>query len=93
MLIEENPSITYAQIIAETSFSHGTIHTIIHDCLKIKKILGPGYPTNWLSETNKKDRVQICQENLAKFNEAKWRLCDVITGDEAWFYLRQIGRK
>ena len=41
----------------------------------------------------KQDRVRICQENLALFEENKWRLCDVVTGDESWFYLRQIGRK
>ena len=38
-------------------------------------------------------RVDICRENLAKISEGKIRLCDVITGDESWFYLRQIGRK
>ncbi len=38
-------------------------------------------------------RVEACRENLAKFEECKWRLCDVITGDESWFYLRQIGHK
>ena len=27
------------------------------------------------------------------FREGKWRLCDVVTGDESWFFYRQIGRK
>ena len=30
---------------------------------------------------------------MAKFNSSKWRLCDVVTGDECWFYHRQIGKK
>jgi len=91
-LIEENPWITYDEIEALSSLSRGTIQTIIHDCLKLKKITSRWVPHE-LSEKNRKDRVRICQENLAKFKEGKWRLCDVITGDEAWFYLRQIGRK
>ena len=27
------------------------------------------------------------------FEENKWRLYDVVSGDESWFYHRQIGRK
>ena len=27
------------------------------------------------------------------FREGKWRLCYVVTGDESWFFYRQIGRK
>jgi histone-lysine N-methyltransferase SETMAR len=46
-----------------------------------------------LTAKNRQDRVDACRENLAKFNEGKWRLCDVITGDESWIYLRQIGSK
>ena len=33
------------------------------------------------------------QENLSKFKDATWRLGDVITGDEAWFYWRQSRKK
>ena len=45
------------------------------------------------TQKNKDDRVRICIENLAKFEEDKWRLCGVLTGDESWFYLTQLGRK
>ena len=38
-------------------------------------------------------RIEPCQKNLAKFKEGKWRLSDVITRDESWFYFRQIGHK
>ena len=30
---------------------------------------------------------------LAKFKEGKWRLYDVVTGDESWFFHRKIGSK
>jgi hypothetical protein len=35
----------------------------------------------------------MCTENLAKFDKKQWRLTDVVTGDESWFYHRQIGKK
>ena len=35
----------------------------------------------------------MCLENLAKFKDGTWRLCDVVTGDESWFYWRQVGKK
>ncbi len=46
-----------------------------------------------LTEENCKERVRICKENLAKFKENKWHLVDVVTSDDSWFYLRQIGKK
>ena len=46
-----------------------------------------------LIEENRKERARICKENLEKFNEGKWRWCDVITGDESWFYHRHIGKQ
>ena len=91
-VIDENPWSSYDEIEAETSLSRGTIFKIIHESLKMKKITSRWVP-HQLSEKNRKDRVRICQENLERFKENKWRLCDVITGDESWFYFRKIGSK
>ena len=91
-LVEQDPYITFDEIEAETSLSRGTLFSIIHDHLKLRKITSRWVPHD-LSEKNRQDRVSICQENLAKFKEDKWRLYDVVTGDESWFYHRQIGRK
>lgn len=92
MAIEQDPYCTYDDIEAETFLSRSTIFRIIHECLKMRKITSRWVPHE-LSDKNRQERVKICQQNLAKFKENKWRLCDVITGDEAWFYHRQIGRK
>ena len=46
-----------------------------------------------LTAEQKKERVKLCRENLAKFRAGSWRLCDIITGDETWIYHRQIGDK
>ena len=37
-VINNDPHSTYADIIAETSLSHGTIEWIIHDCIKMRKV-------------------------------------------------------
>jgi [histone H3]-lysine36 N-dimethyltransferase SETMAR len=91
-VIENDPWCSYDEIEAETSLSRGTIHTIIHDHLKMRKLTSRWVPHE-LTEKNRQDRVRICQENLAKFKEGKWRLSDVVTGDESWFYHRQVGKK
>ena len=91
-VINNDPHSTYDDIIAETFLSHGTIERIIHDCLKMKKITSRWVP-HQLTDEQKQERVQLCRENLAKFRDGSWRLCDIITGDETWIYHRQIHRK
>ncbi len=46
-----------------------------------------------LTASQRAERVRICKENLAKFEQGTWRLCDVVIGDESWFSHKQIGRK
>jgi histone-lysine N-methyltransferase SETMAR len=91
-VIEADPHSTYDDIEAETLLSRGTIETIIHDHLKMKKVTSRWVPHN-LTLEQKQERVRICQANLAKFQSGSWRLCDIITGDETWIYFKQIGRK
>jgi [histone H3]-lysine36 N-dimethyltransferase SETMAR len=91
-VIDEDPFSTYDDIQAETSLCRNTIQHIIHDHLKLRKITSRWVPHE-LSVKNRNERVRICKENLAKFEEDKWRVCDIITGDESWFYHRRVGRK
>ena len=91
-LIDENPHISIRYMVFETGLSYGTINRIIHDDLKLKKLCGRWIP-HQLTGKNKQQRVQICQENLAKSKSSQWRLCDIITGDESWTYHRGIGSK
>ncbi|CAF4326331.1 unnamed protein product [Rotaria sordida] len=46
-----------------------------------------------LTDEQKQERVKLGRENLAKFRNDSWRLCDTITGDETWIYHRQMGYK
>lgn len=91
-VIDEDPHSTYDEIEEETSLSRGTIQTIIHDHLKLKKITSRWVPYD-LTPQQKEDRVRMCKENLERFRNGSGRLCDIITGDETWIYLRQVGRK
>jgi len=76
----------------QTGLSYGTIQRIITDHLNLKKITARYIPKD-LTDFQRAERVRICKQNLAKFQEGTWRLCDIITGDESWFYHRQLGRK
>lgn len=91
-IIEKDPHSTYDDIEEDTSLSRGTIQTIIHSHLKLKKVTSRWVPHE-LTPEQKQQRMKICQENLEKFREGSGRLCDIVTGDETWIYLRQVGRK
>ena len=43
-----------------------------------------------LSDANRRERVEACRENLAKFQEFKRRLCGIITGVLRQFYLVMV---
>ncbi|CAF1652017.1 unnamed protein product, partial [Rotaria sp. Silwood1] len=60
--------------------------------LNLRKITARYIPKD-LTDFQRAERVRICKENLSKFQQGTWRLCDIITGDESWFYHKQIGRK
>lgn len=91
-IIDNNPYITYDEIEALTSLSRGTIERIIVNCLELRKIASR-YVPHLLTQKIRQERVRICEFNLDKFKSGAWRLCDVVTGDESWFFWRQIGRR
>ena len=35
-----------------------------------------------LTDRQKQESVKLCRENLAKFHDGSWRLCDIIIGDK-----------
>ncbi|CAF1346565.1 unnamed protein product [Rotaria sordida] len=84
-IINDDPYITIEELQAQTDLSHGTIQRIISDRLNLRKIAARYIPKQ-LTDSQRAKRVQIWKENLAKFESGAWRLCDVVTGDESWFY-------
>lgn len=89
-LIKENPRVSYTQIEALTSLHPPTIYTILHEHLQLKRMHSKWIPHH-LTDNNKKKRLDFCKANLKQFEGAKWRICDIITGDESWVYYRKIG--
>ena len=69
----------------ESGISHGTIQRIISDHLQLKKVTALYVPKH-LTNFQKVERLRIYQENLFKFEQGVWRLCDVVTGDEPWVF-------
>jgi histone-lysine N-methyltransferase SETMAR len=92
LLIDDDPRITIDDIQEQTDLSYGTVQRIIVDHLKLRKIAARYIPKD-LTDLQRAERVRICKQNVAKIHQGTWRLCDVITGDESWFYHKQIGRK
>ena len=91
-IIDENPWITFDELETESSCSRNSIQRIIHEHLKYKKVASRWVPHE-LTDHNRSERVRICHHHLAKLKSGEWRICDIITGDESWFYHRQIGKK
>jgi histone-lysine N-methyltransferase SETMAR len=92
LAIECNPYATYDELEVETDLSRGVLQVIIHEHLKMRKVTSR-YVPYMLSDENRRKRLEVCKQNLAKFKSNEWRLCEIITGDESWFYHRQIGKK
>jgi len=92
LLINDDPYLTIEELQEQTDLSYGTVHRIITDHLNLRKVTARYIPKD-LTDFQRAERVRLCKENLAKFQQGTWRLCDIITGDESWFYHKQIGRK
>ncbi len=59
---------------------------ILHEYLGLRKITCCWVPHS-LTEAQKQDHVGYCVEMLEKFDSGRSkRVCDIITGDESWFY-------
>jgi [histone H3]-lysine36 N-dimethyltransferase SETMAR len=91
-LVKDDPHISIDYIADILDISHGSVDTILKQHLKLKKISSRWVPHK-LTQQQRQQRVDICIENLQKFESGAWRLGDIITGDESWFYHRKIKSK
>ena len=64
-----DPHSTYIEIEALTSLSRGTIYNIIHEHLKLRKVVERWIPHE-LTDEDRRKRVEDCRENLKMFREA-----------------------
>jgi len=91
-LVNEDPHISIDYIADILDVSHGSVDTILKQHLGLRKISARWVP-HQLTQQQRQQRIDICLENLTKFETGAWRLCDIVTGDESWFYHRKISSK
>lgn len=85
-LIQENRRITYEEIQHIIQIGSGSVHEILHEHLRVRKIVSRWVPHN-LTQTQKEVRVEWCRDMIAKFEAgSSRRVYDIITGDETWIY-------
>ena len=77
---------------AGTLLSRSTLQVIINEHLSLRKLCARWIP-HFLTEHQKNERAWICKQNLTNFESNKWRLYDLITGDESWYYHRKTSSK
>ena len=85
-LIKENPRITYVELQHSLGVLSGSVNTILHEHLQVRKRCARWVPQN-LSDEQKATRVEWCQYMLQKFDGGRSRrVWDIVTGDETWLY-------
>jgi histone-lysine N-methyltransferase SETMAR len=91
-LVRDDPHISIDYIADALQISHGSVFSIMKQHLKLRKVSSRWVPHE-LTPAQRRLRVEICVENLQKLESGAWRLGDIVTGDESWFYHRKIESK
>lgn len=88
-LIIEDRRITIQELADALGISTGTIHGIIHEQLHMTKV-SSGWVPYLLTPDQRHERVQTCQELLARYSiEGNDFLFRIVTGDASWMYFYQ----
>ena len=83
-MVMEDRRLTVKQIAANAGISVGSVYTILHDDLKMRKVSARWVP-RMLTDENKASRVAMCQAMLSRdkgMNSAFFS--SVVTMDETW---------
>ena len=85
-MVEEDARLTVLQLGKAIGISTGSIRTILHEKLGLRKVCARWVP-HQLSEYQKATRVNWCRTTLARFeggrSNAVW---EILSGDETWVY-------
>ncbi|GFS24224.1 dihydroorotate dehydrogenase (quinone), mitochondrial [Elysia marginata] len=83
--IDEDPHISVQELRDTNGLSYGTVHTIIIEHLRMKKVCAQWIP-HLLTVDQKRERVRCATELLNIFERhGPKRLSNMVTGDETWF--------
>ncbi|CAF3911203.1 unnamed protein product [Rotaria sordida] len=91
-IVSDDLHVTIVELQEHTGLSYSTVHRILSDHLELRKITAR-YIAKQLTAYQRSEQVRICKDNLSRFEEGRWHLCDVVTGNESWFFHQQTGRK
>jgi histone-lysine N-methyltransferase SETMAR len=92
-LVEEDPHITYEKIEETLGIASGSVQTILHEHLKLRKVCARWVP-HYLTEEEKQARVVFCKDMKKTFEKGKSNLISkILTGDETWVYCYDPKRK
>ena len=85
-LVEEDGRVTMLQIAEEVGISSGSVSSLLHKSLGLRKVSARRVP-HMLTEEERQKRVHWCHFMLDKFDgrrsNAVW---DIVSGDETWGY-------
>ena len=88
-LISNDPHISIENIQEVIPISTGSIETILHNELSVKKVCAKWVP-HVLSDENKRKRVEISRQLLEYLDNG---FQNIITGDESWFNFFTVSSK
>ena len=85
-LVDRDRRITYDEIQEELGLSSTTIHKILHEHLKLRKVCARWVP-HMLTENQKRARVEFCETMLREYDRGRSKsVYSIMTGDETWVY-------
>ncbi|KAL4499098.1 hypothetical protein ABPG72_017000 [Tetrahymena utriculariae] len=91
-MVTEDPYISIREIFERLQISYGTVQSIFSEKLNLRKLSNRFVPHQF-TQKNKEQRFSLCQENLKNIRLGIYKIGDIITGNESWFFLRQIKNK
>ena len=83
--LDEDRRISIRRIVENTGFSQGTVHRILREHLKVRRLSCKFVP-KILTTEQCRQRVDMCQQNLANFAADPLFLDKILTGDESWLH-------
>jgi len=83
-LVEADRRLSIQNLVSESGFSVGTIHTILHDNLDLSKVSAHWVP-RLLSDDHKRQHLEMAR-NFKKlhFQQGETFLKSIVTMDESW---------
>ena len=86
-LLDKDRRITVREVSQRIDCSVGTVHTIIHENLNMRRLCARWIP-KMLSECQKAQRVESCKRFVQRFErEGEDFLSRIVTADETWISL------